>query len=81
VLQEESKEDEPLSEAEDSAWAAYFRDVEEYEQIQRDLVRTHQQVPFFSTDDPSSAPHHAVRPAPPPYCPLSTVQELATASQ
>ena len=37
------------------------RDVEEHDQIQRDLERTHQSLDFFNTDLPSSRPHHIVR--------------------
>jgi ferric-dicitrate binding protein FerR (iron transport regulator) len=60
-VQDQSKDDEPLSQAEGSAWAEYFRDVEEYDQIQRDLERTHQNVPFFNSDAEAAQLHHKVR--------------------
>lgn len=60
-VQSAAKDDDPLNEAEDSAWGQYFKDREAYEQIQRDVERTHQSVPFFSSDSPAACEHRQVR--------------------
>lgn len=60
VLQDQAKDDDPLNEAEDSAWNTYFRDVEEFDQIQRDVERTHQGMDFFACSSPAAEKHRQV---------------------
>lgn len=60
VLQDQAKDDDPLNEAEDSAWNSYFRDVEEFDQIQRDVERTHQGMDFFACSSPAAEQHRQV---------------------
>jgi hypothetical protein len=55
-----SQEDDPLSDAEDSGWRQYFQDAEGLEQIQRDVERTHQNVPFFGDPDVGASCHQQV---------------------
>ncbi|XP_042489392.1 TBC domain-containing protein C1952.17c-like isoform X2 [Macadamia integrifolia] len=45
-----SHEDHPLSSCKASVWHQYFKDSEIAEQIDRDLVRTHPDMKFFSGD-------------------------------
>eukprot|EP00892_Ulva_mutabilis_P000974 jgi/Ulvmu1/10878/UM007_0054.1 len=53
----QARDDDPLNDSEDSAWNTYFRDVEEFDQIQRDVERTHQGMDFFACSTPSAAKH------------------------
>ncbi|KAJ4958055.1 hypothetical protein NE237_025166 [Protea cynaroides] len=45
-----SHEDHPLSSCQASVWHQYFKDAEIADQIDRDLVRTHPEMKFFSAD-------------------------------
>lgn len=49
--------DHPLNQHEDSSWHAYFRDAEMMEQIDRDVMRTHPDMHFFSGDGEPSKRH------------------------
>ncbi|XP_054808017.1 uncharacterized protein LOC129310170 isoform X1 [Prosopis cineraria] len=49
-----SQEDHPLSSCKASLWREYFRYTELVAQIDRDLLRTHPDMPFFSGDSPLS---------------------------
>lgn len=49
--------DHPLNQHEDSSWHAYFRDAEMMEQIDRDVMRTHPDMHFFSGDGELSKKH------------------------
>lgn len=60
-MQAASADDDPLSDHQDSAWGQYFRDMEGMEQIERDVDRTHQSLPFFSTENPGAETHRQVR--------------------
>jgi hypothetical protein len=59
--QSKSKDDEPLNDAEDSGWRQYFEDVAGLEQIQLDVERTHQNVPFFGDPAAGALCHQQVR--------------------
>uniref|UniRef100_A0A2P2KDF2 Uncharacterized protein MANES_14G132800 n=1 Tax=Rhizophora mucronata TaxID=61149 RepID=A0A2P2KDF2_RHIMU len=48
--QEISGEDHPLSDGKGSAWHQFFQHTEDIEQIDRDLLRTHPEMKFFSGD-------------------------------
>lgn len=48
-------EDHPLSQRSSSVWHQYFKDTELVEQIDRDVKRTHPDIPFFNSEDGSSA--------------------------
>jgi hypothetical protein len=50
-------EDHPLSINEGSKWKEHFQDVEIKEQIDRDVMRTHPNMHFFSGDDPAAVLH------------------------
>ena len=60
-LRREAVSDDPLSQASDSTWRAFFADSEELEQIVRDVERTHPDVHFFSglsaDGEPESVSH------------------------
>ncbi|MED6120288.1 hypothetical protein PIB30_019439 [Stylosanthes scabra] len=49
-----SQEDHPLSLGKTSLWSQYFKYTETIEQIDRDLQRTHPDIPFFSGESPFS---------------------------
>ncbi|KAK9834207.1 hypothetical protein WJX81_008458 [Elliptochloris bilobata] len=51
--------DHPLSQSQDSRWHAFFKDAEMMEQIDRDVLRTHPDMHFFSGDDGSAVQHRA----------------------
>ncbi|CAD7701863.1 unnamed protein product [Ostreobium quekettii] len=50
-------EDHPLSLGSDSRWNAYFKDTDVKEQIDRDVMRTHPDMLFFSGDGEEAARH------------------------
>lgn len=60
-LQSLGEDDDPLSDAAGSSWKQYFEDQEGLEQIQRDVERTHQGVPFFADPDAGCEKHQQVR--------------------
>ncbi|EIE25999.1 RabGAP/TBC protein [Coccomyxa subellipsoidea C-169] len=49
--------DHPLSQSIDSKWNAFFKDAEMMEQIDRDVMRTHPGLHFFSGDDGAAVTH------------------------
>lgn len=49
--------DHPLSDEQDSEWNKYFKELEEMEQIERDVDRTHQELPFFGGTDSAAKQH------------------------
>ncbi|KAK9915756.1 hypothetical protein WJX75_003726 [Coccomyxa subellipsoidea] len=51
------QEDHPLSQSTDSRWNAFFKDAEMMEQIDRDVMRTHPGLHFFSGDDGAAVTH------------------------
>lgn len=61
VLQSAGADDDPLNDAEDSAWHRYFKDMVGFEQIERDVERTHQRLPFFGADSDDARLHRKVR--------------------
>jgi len=50
-------DDHPLSQGSTSVWNAFFRDVEVMEQIERDVMRTHPDMHFFSGDKSQAVRH------------------------
>lgn len=52
-----SQDDHPLSLGPTSAWHRFFQDMEMVEQIDRDVKRTHPDMPFFNGDDAASLAH------------------------
>ncbi|CAK0773869.1 hypothetical protein CVIRNUC_004110 [Coccomyxa viridis] len=49
--------DHPLSQSSSSKWNAFFKDAEMMEQIDRDVLRTHPGLHFFSGDDGAAVTH------------------------
>lgn len=49
--------DHPLNQHKDSSWHAYFRDAEMMQQIDRDVMRTHPDMHFFSGDGETPKQH------------------------
>lgn len=63
VSQASGSKDHPLSVDEGSAFNQHFKDMEAMEQIDRDVDRTHSDVPFFGDEaSPESATHREVCP-------------------
>lgn len=52
-----TEEDHPLAMTSSSKWSNYFRDQEIREQIERDVMRTHPDLHFFSGDGEEAALH------------------------
>ncbi|KAK9835253.1 hypothetical protein WJX84_005521 [Apatococcus fuscideae] len=50
-------DDHPLSQNTSSVWNAYFKDAEMHEQIERDVMRTHPDMHFFSGSDGAAVTH------------------------
>uniref|UniRef100_A0A061RHF4 Tbc1 domain family member 13-like n=1 Tax=Tetraselmis sp. GSL018 TaxID=582737 RepID=A0A061RHF4_9CHLO len=51
------EDDHPLSQGDTSVWNAFFKDAEVMEQIERDVVRTHPDMHFFSGDKTDPVRH------------------------
>jgi hypothetical protein len=53
-------DDHPLALSSGSKWNTFFKDNEIKEQIDRDVMRTHPDMHFFSGDTPAAEQHRAV---------------------
>jgi hypothetical protein len=54
-------DDHPLALSNTSKWNTFFKDNEIKEQIDRDVMRTHPDMHFFSGETPAAEQHRAVR--------------------
>lgn len=54
-------DDHPLSQGTNSRWQEYFKDSELLEQIDRDVMRTHPDMHFFSGSSTAAEQHRKVR--------------------